>query len=84
MLHGGLTLEESMSVRSKIRNKVIAEGFRRMEIIEEWGSGIRRIIKRAEEYGLLKPEFLEIGDTFQINSYKKTRETAKRPCSREP
>lgn len=42
-----------------------------MEIIEEWGTGIRRILKRAEEYGLLEPEFMEIGDTFRVNLYRK-------------
>ena len=72
MLYGGLTLEEAMSGRSKIRNRAIAEVFSRMEIIEEWGTGIRRIIKRAEEYGLPKPEFMEIGDTFRVNLYRKT------------
>lgn len=72
MLYGGLTLEEAMSGRSKIRNRAIAEVFSRMEIIEEWGTGIRRIIKRAEEYGLPEPEFMEIGDTFRVNLYRKT------------
>lgn len=71
MYSGGLTLEEAMSGRSKIRNRAIAEVFSRMEIIEEWGTGIRRIIKRAQEYGLPKPEFLEIGDTFRVNLYRK-------------
>jgi len=71
MLYGGLTLEEAMSGRSKIRNRAIAEVFSRMEIIEEWGTGIRRIIKRAQEFGLSEPEFLEIGDTFRVNLYRK-------------
>lgn len=67
MLYNGLTLEEAMSGRSKIRNRAIAEIFSRMELIEEWGTGIRRIIKRAAEYGLPTPEFMEIGDTFRVN-----------------
>lgn len=71
MLYGGLTLEEAMSGRSKIRNRAIAEVFSRMELIEEWGTGIRRILKRAEEYELPEPEFLEIGDTFRVNLYRK-------------
>lgn len=70
MLYGGLTLEEAMSGRSKIRNRAIAEVFSRMELIEEWGTGIRRILKRAEEYNLPKPEFLEIGDSFRVNLYR--------------
>ena len=71
MLYGGLTLEEALNGRSKIRNRAIAEIFSRMELIEEWGTGIRRIIKRSEEYGLPEPEFMEIGDTFRVNLFKK-------------
>lgn len=71
MLYGGLTLEEAMNGRSKIRNRAIAEVFSRMEIVESWGTGIRRIVNRAKEYGLPEPEFLEIGDTFRVNLYRK-------------
>lgn len=71
MLYGGLTLEEALSGRSKIRNKAVAEVFSRMEIIEEWGTGIRRIINRAKEYDLPEPKFVEIGDTFRVNLYRK-------------
>ena len=60
-----------MNGRSKIRNKAIAEVFSRMELIEGWGTGIRRIIKRAEEYQLRTPEFTEIGDTFRVNLFRK-------------
>ena len=42
-----------------------------MELIEGWGTGIRRIIKRAEEYQLRTPEFTEIGDTFRVNLFRK-------------
>ena len=72
MLYGGLSIEEAKSGRSKIRNKAIAEIFRRMEIVESWGTGIRRIIARAKEYGLPDPEFIEIGDTFRVNLFKAT------------
>ncbi|MEG1825165.1 MAG: ATP-binding protein [Cloacibacillus sp.] len=71
MLYGGLTLEVAMSGRSKIRNRAVAEIFSRMELIEAWGTGIQRILKRAEEYGLPRPEFLEIGDTFRAVLYRK-------------
>lgn len=66
----GLTLEEALSGRSKIRNRAIAEVFSRMGIIEEWGTGIRRIKNRAAEYGLSEPDFLEIGDSFRVNLYR--------------
>ncbi len=51
-----------------------------MELIEEWGTGIRRIVKRAKEYGLPEPEFLEIGDTFRVNLYRRDHlKTDKKP-----
>ena len=70
-LYGGLTLEEIICGKSKIRNKVIAEIFNKMDLIEQWGTGIQRIINRAKEYGLPKPEFMEIGETFRVNLYRK-------------
>ena len=83
MLYGGLTLEEALSGRSKIRNRVIADVFSRMDLIEEWGTGIRRIFKRAEEYGLREPEFLEIGDTFRVNLYRSEEKKAdKKPIKK--
>ena len=78
MLYGGLTLEEAMSGRSKIRNKAIAEIFSRMEIIEEWATGIRRIMNRAKEYELREPQFLEIGNTFRVNLYRKADKIRKK------
>lgn len=71
VLYGGLTLEEAIQGRSKIRNRAIAEVFSHMDLIEEWGTGIRRIMKRADEYGLPTPEFLELGDTFRVTLFKK-------------
>lgn len=71
-LYGGLTLEEAMQGRSKIRNHAIAEVFGRMGIVEAWGTGIQRILKRAQEYQLPKPEFIEFGDSFRVNFYRPT------------
>ena len=87
-LYGGLTLEEILNGRSKIRNKVIAEIFNKMDLIEQWGTGIQRIINRAKEYELPKPEFREIGNTFRVNLYRKVdkkpiKEPIKKPI-KEP
>lgn len=46
---------------SKIRNPVIARVFRELELIEQWGSGIRRIFDEAAELNLPAPEIVEIG-----------------------
>ena len=83
MLFGGLTLEEAMNGRSKIRNRAVAEIFSRMELIEEWGTGIRRILKRAEEYALPNPDFFEVGDTFRVNLYKKADKKADKKAERQ-
>ena len=83
-LYGGLTLEEILNGRSKIRNKVIAEIFNKMDLIEQWGTGIQRIINRAKEYDLPKPEFKEIGNTFRVNLYRKVdKKPIKKPI-KEP
>mgnify|MGYP000332123339 CR=1 FL=1 len=83
-LYGGLTLEEILNGRSKIRNKVIAEIFNKMDLIEQWGTGIQRIINRAKEYELPKPEFREIGNTFRVNLYRKVdKKPIKKPI-KEP
>ena len=57
----GLTLEDMLQGVSKIRNRVIARVFRELDLIEQWGSGVRRMFKEADELGLPKPEIIEIG-----------------------
>ena len=75
MLYGDLDIDSIKKGKSKIRNKGIAEVFNRMKIIEEWGTGISRIISGCKEYGLPEPEFLEIGDSFRVNIFRKPEST---------
>jgi len=70
MLYGGLTVEQAISGRSKIRNVCIAEVFSRMGIIEQWGTGLQRMIQGCREYGVREPEFIEMGDAFRVNFYR--------------
>ena len=46
---------------SKIRNRVIARVFRELDLIEEWGSRFRRILREAEDLGLPEPLIAEVG-----------------------
>lgn len=71
MLYGDLSIETIKQGKSKIRNKGVAEVFNRMKIIEEWGTGISRIIAGCRDYHLPDPEFLELGDSFRVNIFKK-------------
>ena len=55
----GMTIEDMKQGVSKIRNSVII--FRELDLIEQWGSGVRRIFKEAEEQKLPEPQIVEIG-----------------------
>ena len=52
MLMNGVTIEKMKEGYSKIRNRAIANAFSYMKIIEKWGSGIPRIIRECQEYGI--------------------------------
>ena len=69
-LYNGLTYEEVMSGHSKIRNKGIANIFSQMGLVEAWGSGIKRILNAAEEYGLSEPEFQEFDNMFRVELFR--------------
>ena len=65
-----LTYEEVMNGHSKIRNKGIANIFSQMGLVEAWGSGIKRILNAAEEYGLPKPRFQEFDNMFRVELFR--------------
>lgn len=49
--------------------------FTYMNIMEHWGSGISRIIRRCRELGLEEPELLEIAGNFRINLFRSSDRT---------
>ena len=65
-----MTYEEVMNGHSKIRNKGIANIFGQMGLVEAWGSGIKRILNAAEEYGLPKPRFQEFDNMFRVELFR--------------
>lgn len=69
-LYNGLTYDEIMSGHSKLRNRAVARVFNQMGLIESWGTGIRRIVKAAENYGLPTPEIQVFDNMFRINLYR--------------
>ena len=67
----GMTLEMMMSGHTKSRNKALALAFRYMNIIEDWGSGIRRIQGLLADAGL-KPLTAEVsGLDLRITIWRK-------------
>ncbi len=66
LLPFGLTIDDIRQGISKLRNRVIGRVFHALGLIEQWGSGIQRMIRACEEAGLEAPLFEEIGVHFRV------------------
>ncbi|PWR75461.1 Fic family protein [Methanospirillum stamsii] len=64
-----MTIEDVKQGVSKIRNRVLARVFRELDLIEQWGSGFRRILREAEELGLSEPVIEEIGMRVRVTIF---------------
>lgn len=69
ILLSGLTIEDMKQGTSRIRNYVIARVFRELHLIEQWGTGVRRIFEEAKELGLPEPKIEEIGMHLRFTVY---------------
>jgi predicted HTH transcriptional regulator len=65
----GLTLEAALSGVSKLRNRVIGRVFRELKLIEQWGTGLNRMISACKDQGLQPPLFEEIGAAFRVTLF---------------
>ncbi|WP_156915759.1 AlbA family DNA-binding domain-containing protein [Desulfatirhabdium butyrativorans] len=65
----GMTIEDMRRGVSKIRNHVIARIFRELNLIEQWGSGIPRILREAEALGLPDLQMEEIGMRVRVTVF---------------
>ena len=45
-----------------------------MKLIEQWGSGIPRVIEDCKGYGLREPDLIELGMSFRVNIYRPSEE----------
>ena len=77
MLDNEITIEKMKTGLSKIRNKGIAAALSYMNVIEAWGSGIPRMFREAQEYGLKEPELIDLGSDFRVNLYRAKTEVDK-------
>jgi len=73
----GQTLERMKEGYSQIRNEALAYAFSYMNLIEQWGSGIPRIIDRVKVSGLRDPEFIGGEIDLRINIYRKQNKDKK-------
>lgn len=62
----GLTMDDMRDGVSRVRNRVIARVFKELGLVEQWGTGVRRMITACEAAGLPAPEFAELGFRFRV------------------
>ncbi|MFU8890805.1 MAG: ATP-binding protein [Anaerosomatales bacterium] len=69
LLVPGLTIPDVLGGVSKVRNRVIARVFRELGLIEQWGSGIGRIVEACRLAGMAPPLFEEVGTHFRVTLF---------------
>jgi ATP-dependent DNA helicase RecG len=70
LLPWGLNFDDLKAGVSKLRNPVIARILSELGFIEQWGSGIQRMMRACLESGLSEPEFEEINARIRVTFYK--------------
>jgi ATP-dependent DNA helicase RecG len=66
LLPAGMTVEDMSTGVSRVRNRVVARVFKELGYIEQWGSGIGRILDALSQAGLPEPLFEELGGRFRV------------------
>jgi predicted HTH transcriptional regulator len=66
LLPFGLTVADLPLGVSKLRNRVIGRVFHELGLVEQWGSGVQRMIAACRDAGLGQPIFEEIGLRFRV------------------
>ena len=69
MLPFGMTLDDLKEGVSKVRNRVIARVLRELGLVEEWGSGYKRVMEACHSGGYPAPEWQELGSAFRVTFY---------------
>lgn len=72
----GQTVAKILAGTSRIRNRVLAKVFYHLKWIEQWGSGIGRIIKECTDAGLHTPLFEELDNQFRVTLYATKKHAA--------
>jgi predicted HTH transcriptional regulator len=62
----GLTMDDLRDGVSRVRNRVIARVFKELGLVEQWGTGVQRMVAACAAAGLPAPEFAELGFRFRV------------------
>ena len=66
LLPFGLTLDDLPQGISKLRNRTIGRVFHALGLVEQWGSGVQRMIATCREAGLAPPVWEEVGMRLRV------------------
>ena len=70
----GQTMKKALAGYSKLRNHVIGRVFRKLQLIEQWGSGLQKIYALCNKIGLKSPIFEEQDSHFRATIYSSKQE----------
>ena len=70
-------IEIILNGRSEIRNRVLANVFKELNLIEQWGSGIKRIKNSCLKLRLKEPMIQEKGDFVDVEIFREVEITNK-------
>ncbi len=65
----GFTLEDLKAGVSRVRNRTIAKVFHQLQLMEEWGSGYKRIMDACHTGEYPQPKWEELGTSIRITFY---------------
>lgn len=66
VLHSGLGMPDILAGVSVLRNRVIGRVFKELGLIDQWGSGVHRMLGECRRLGLPEPSFHEMGNHFRV------------------
>ncbi len=65
----GFTMEDFKAGVSRVRNRVIARVFHALKLMEEWGSGYKRITETCRIGGYPEPRWQELGTSLRVTFF---------------
>ncbi len=65
----GMSVEQFKAGVSRIRNPVIARIFGELKLVEEWGSGYKRIKEACQRGGYPEPQWEELGTVLRVTFF---------------
>lgn len=67
MLPFGFTMDDLKAGVSRVRNRVIAKVFHELKLMEEWGSGYKRVVDECRKNGYPEPIWTELGTFIKVS-----------------